>query len=49
MTFHGCTDLVSKQSHVGNLGHVLTIVVSAVVDALRKSYIVDTGMERVLL
>ena len=34
MTFHGCADLVSKQSRAENL---LTIVVSAT-EALRKGY-----------
>ena len=34
MTFHVCADLVTKQSHTGDL----TIIVSAVTDALRKSY-----------
>ena len=38
MTFHGCADTVSKQSHAGNSVYALTIVVSAVTDTLGKIY-----------
>ena len=38
MIFYGCAGLIIKQSHAGNLVYPLTVVVSAVTDASRKSY-----------